>query len=375
MNTHMLLSSATLALGLVVLVLGADMLVKNASALARRYGVSPLIVGLTVLAFGTSLPELAVSVMSAVSGESGVAVGNVVGSNVANIWLILGLSALASPLAVRRQLLVFDIPVMVSSVFFMLAFSWDGSIVRWEGMLLCLCVALYIALLLWNERRVSKKGEHAPLFEEALLDANTHGKEKQPPLRLAGLTCVGFVLLVLGSDWMVGGAVDLARYFGVEEVFIGLTIVAIGTSLPELATTFMAALRKETDMAVGNIVGSNIFNVFIVLGVASMVSPMQVAAQTVALDIPITVIASVLCIPVFVVGRQRLGRVAGAGFFLAYLCFLFNLIIQSQFPSVYPRFTGIFFRWLLPLIIVLIISEKWWEMRSLRKEIQQGPRA
>lgn len=373
MNTDLLLSSATLAVGLVVLVFGADVLVKYASALARHYGVSPLIVGLTVLAFGTSLPELAVSVTSALRGESGVAVGNVVGSNVANLWLILGVSALAFPLVVRRQLLVFDIPVMVGSAFLMMAFAWDGSIVRWEGLVLCTCVAVYVALLLWNERRVSKKGEHDPLFEEALLDADTHGEEKRPPVQLAGLTCVGLVLLVLGSNWMVGGAVDLARYFGVEEVFIGLTIVAIGTSLPELATTFMAALRKETDMAVGNIVGSNIFNVFVVLGVASAVSPVQVAAQTVALDIPISVIACALCIPVFVVGKQRLGRVAGAGFLLAYLCFLFNLIIQSQFPAAYPRFTGVFFQWLLPLIIVLIISEKWWEMRSMRKEIQQSP--
>jgi cation:H+ antiporter len=368
-NTDLMISSGTLVVGLVVLVYGADVLVKYASALARHYGVSPLIVGLTVLAFGTSLPELAVSITSALKGESGVAVGNVVGSNIANIWLILGLSALAFPLVVRRQLLIFDIPVMVLSSCLMLVFAWNGQIARWEGVVLLSSVVVYIFMLLWMERRVKKAGEHDPLFEEALLDGDTHGEEQRPPIQLAGLTCVGLVLLVLGSNWMVSGAVDLARFFGVEEIFIGLTIVAIGTSLPELATTFMAALRKETDMAIGNIVGSNIFNILVVLGMTSTLSPIQVEAQTVALDIPLATLACVVCLPLFAVGQRRLGRVAGAGFFLAYLCFLLNLIIQSQFPAWHPRFSSLFFQGLLPLIILLIVSEKWMEMRALRQEL------
>ncbi len=380
MPTELIFPAGLLALGLVTLVYGADMMVQYASQMASHFKVSPLLVGLTILAFGSSAPELAVSLTSTAQGESGVAVGNVIGSCIANLWLILGVSALVFPLRVHRQLLRFDVPVMAVSSILLMLFSLNGQISRNEGFVLCGGLVAYLAVLIWKERRARALGKHDPMIEEMLQSAETADDEVDIPesevkkklWRKAGLTLLGLCLLILGSDWMVSGSVQLARFFGVDEVFIGLTIVAIGTSLPELATTFVAALRKETDMAIGNVVGSNIFNIFVVLGLTASITPLPIQPQTIALDIPTALLASLVCLPMLSVGMQKLGRFTGLGLLTAYISYLTNLVLQSQFPEWYPRYEIVFFQMILPAILVLIVGEKWWEIRIKRQKALQS---
>ncbi|HMU89036.1 MAG TPA: calcium/sodium antiporter, partial [Agitococcus sp.] len=249
--------------GLVLLTIGADVLVKGASSLAGSLGISPLVIGLTVVAFGTSAPELSVSVSSAFKGSAEIAVGNVVGSNICNVLLILGLSAIAASLVVQKQLVKFDIPLMIYASLIVLLMSIDGQISRIDGLLLFSGVVAYTVFLIREARR-----EGITVVEGA-----DDIEPPQPLWKNAILIIIGLAMLVLGSQWLVDGAVAIAKYFGLSELVIGLTIVAIGTSLPELATSVMASLKGERDIAVGNILGSNLFNIGAVLGLSSLVAP------------------------------------------------------------------------------------------------------
>ncbi|HNC04117.1 MAG TPA: calcium/sodium antiporter, partial [Agitococcus sp.] len=229
--------------GLVLLTIGADVLVKGASSLAGSLGISPLVIGLTVVAFGTSAPELSVSVSSAFKGSAEIAVGNVVGSNICNVLLILGLSAIAASLVVQKQLVKFDIPLMIYASLIVLLMSIDGQISRIDGLLLFSGVVAYTVFLIKEARREGV----------AVVEGADDIEPPQPLWKNAILIIVGLAMLVLGSQWLVDGAVAIAKYFGLSELVIGLTIVAIGTSLPELATSVMASLKGERDIAVGNI--------------------------------------------------------------------------------------------------------------------------
>ncbi|MBE0557322.1 MAG: calcium/sodium antiporter, partial [Proteobacteria bacterium] len=298
--------------GFVLLISGAELLIRGASRLASAIGLSPLVIGLTVVAFGTSAPELAINIRSAFAGQPDLAVGNVVGSNIFNVLFILGLSALATPLVVQRQLIRLDVPIMIIVSLVVLLLSLDGAIGGGEGFLLVASLVLYIV---WTIRSGRKE---ATTREEKGNDPDKPSSR----LRRVSIQIIvvigGLGLLVVGSQLLVEGAVSVARLLGGSELIIGLTIVAAGTSLPEVATSVLAALRGERDMAVGNVVGSNIFNLLAVLGVTASVAPGGIAVSTaaVAFDLPIMVVVAVACLPIFL-HENRINRWEG-GLFLAY---------------------------------------------------------
>lgn len=295
--------------GLVFLVLGAEALVKGASSLAASVGISSLVIGLTVVAFGTSAPEMAVSVASSAAGQDDLAIGNVVGSNIFNILFILGLSALIVPLSVSQQLIKLDVPLMIAVSFLLMIIGFDGNISRIEAGFLFAGILTYTFFLIRMSRKqhVLERGSDEPKVTRT-------GKM----LALNGIYIIaGLGLLVIGSQWLVDGAISFARYFGVSERVIGLTIVAAGTSLPELATSILASIRGERDIAVGNVVGSNIFNILAVLGLSGVASPngLKIAESTLRFDMPVMILTAVVCLPLFFTGF-KISRWEG-GFFLA----------------------------------------------------------
>lgn len=255
-----------LATGLVALYLGADWLVRGGSALAVRLGVTPLLVGLTVVAYGTSTPELVVSALAAAKGQGDIALGNVVGSNLFNIGVILGLTALVCPLCVRFQLFKLDVPVMIGVALLFLAFFLDGSIALWEALVLLALVVIYTVVNVRLARRQGSREIEREFDDAVSRPASSAWKE-------AGLIVAGLTTLIVGSRLFVTGAVDVARIFKVSEAIIGLTIVAGGTSLPELASSLMAAWRRQPDIAVGNVIGSNIYNILAIAGVSGALFP------------------------------------------------------------------------------------------------------
>ena len=259
--------------GVLLLLAGAEALVRGASALALRVGITPLVVGLTVVAIGTSSPELVVSVQAALAGQGGVAIGNVVGSNVANLGLIVGIAALLSPMAVDLKLVRHDVPVMLGSMAALVVFLLDGTLARWEGALLLAGAVAYTVDGVRSSRREVREAREAlpPEVQEAMAEA--HVGFKRHVLFVVG----GIALLVYGSELLLDGAIATATRLGVSEAVVGLTLVALGTSLPELATTVVASLRGQGEIALGNAVGSNIFNVFSVLGPAALVRPIEAA--------------------------------------------------------------------------------------------------
>ena len=313
-----------LVLGLVIMVWGADLLVKGASRLATSVGISPLVVGLTVVAFGTSAPELAVSVMSAFKGESDIALGNVVGSNLCNVLLILGLSAVIVPLVVAQQLVRFDVPVMIGVSLLVLPMGMDGNIGRLDGAILFTGAVLYTSFLIRQSRRETNEAVKAE-YEAEYGEKSAFGLAKN-----IGFIVVGLVCLVLGSKWLVSSAVAIAQAFGVSELVIGLTIVAAGTSMPEVATSIVAAIKGERDIAVGNVVGSNIFNILCVLGLSSLVAPAGITVSEAALrfDIPVMIAVAVACLPIFFAG-YRISRFNGAMFLFFYIAYLVYLIFTA----------------------------------------------
>jgi cation:H+ antiporter len=264
----MTLALIYLPVGLVLLYFGAEGLVRGSSSLALRWGLSPLVVGLTVVAFGTSSPELVVSLKAALNGQGAISVGNVVGSNICNIGLILGLSALITPIATSSQIVRIDIPIMIGATLVSLVFLAGGSISFVEGATLLSLLIVYIVYSIYLARRSKGDALEQEFTEEVRISKRGAVLDL---LMVAG----GLVLLVFGARFLVDGAVIIARSFGWSDALIGLTIVAVGTSLPELATSLLAAVKKEADIAVGNIVGSNIFNLLGILGVSAMVTPLK----------------------------------------------------------------------------------------------------
>lgn len=307
--------------GFIALVGGAELMVRGASRLATLTGVSPLVIGLTVIAFGTSAPELGVGVTSAFSGQAGIAVGNVVGSNIANVLLILGLSALAAPLIVSRQLLRIEVPLTLGFSLLVWALALDGVVGRLEGALL---FSEVIAYTIWTIRR--SRLEHCASDSGLADESHAETGQARSLLRNLLLILAGLVMLGVGSHWLVSGAVALAKHFGVSDLLIGLTIVSIGTSLPELATSVMASVRGQRDLAVGNIVGSNLFNLLVVLGLTSIVAPngVPVAEQALRFDIPVMIAVMAICLPIFFTG-YRVSRWEGlllTGYYLIYTLYL-----------------------------------------------------
>jgi cation:H+ antiporter len=275
--------------GVVLLVVGADRLVAGASALAERLGLSPLVIGLTVVALGTSSPELFVSVVGSLQGKSNLAIGNVVGSNLGNLLLILGATGLILPMAVTPRIVRLDAPVMVISTILVGVFGFDGTISRVEGFIFLGCAVLYLWYSVYSSKSES-------------ITEKTEPTKKRMSGAMASLSVgVGLISLIGGSQCVLHSAVHFAKSLGMSELVIGLTIVAMGTSLPEIATSLIAAKRGESDLSVGNIVGSNILNVFAILGASSVVSGtgLSVPAEANQFDIPLMILVSSACVPLF----------------------------------------------------------------------------
>jgi cation:H+ antiporter len=326
--------------GLVLLVAGGELLVRGAARLAAATGISPLVIGLTVVAFGTSAPELAVSLQAGMAGQSEIAVGNAVGSNIFNVLLILGMSATVAPLVVSEQLVRLDVPVMiiVSAVLMLLAF--DGTITRSESILLVTLLAGYIFMQFAISRR-----SIIPQQRDMQVGA---GMGRNVFFMLSGLA-----LLVLGSRWLVSAAVAIAQQFGVTELVIGLTIVAAGTSMPELATSIIAGIRGERDIAVGNVVGSNIFNILAVLGISGVVSstgiPVSGAAAT--MDIPIMFAVAVLCLPIFFTGYS-ISRWEGVVFLTYYVIYTVYLGLSAADHGGLQQYQRLIMTTVLPVTVL-----------------------
>jgi len=313
----MTLASIYLLAGLALLYFGAEGLVRGSASLALRLGLSPLVVGLTVVAFGTSSPELMVSLRAALAGQGDISVGNVVGSNICNVGLILGLCALITPIATNSQIVHLDIPIMLGITALALALMADGHLGRTEGVIFVAILVAYLVFSIRLARRQPADTLGAEFGEEV--------KISKRGLAVDILMVVGgLVLLVFGARFLVDGAVIIARTFGWTEALIGLTIVAIGTSLPELATSLLAAVKKESDIAVGNIVGSNIFNLVGILGVTAVVHPLQATGISAA-DLAVMAGFSLLLWPMAYY-QQRITRPEGAFLLAGYLAYVFWLV-------------------------------------------------
>lgn len=355
MNTIMLLVA-----GLVLLIIGAEALVRGASRMAASIGISPLVIGLTVVAFGTSSPELAVSVQSAYAGQANIALGNVVGSNIFNVLFILGISAAITPLVVAQQLVRLDVPIMIGVSLLVYLLGWNGAISRLEGGLLFAGMIAYTVFSIRQSRKETQQvqDEYAAEFSGAT------GGARQTLLNLT-LIVAGLGLLILGARWLVDSAVSLAQAMGLSELIIGLTIIAAGTSMPEVATSIVAAVRGERDIAVGNVVGSNIFNLLAVLGLTSLVAPdgMPVPAPALALDLPVMIAVAFACLPIFFTGF-RVARWEGWLFLAYYALYVLYLILVATQHDALPLFSSVMLLFVVPLTVitlaVLVVREMRW---------------
>jgi len=340
--------------GLAALTLGAELMVRGAARLAMTFGISPLVVGLTIVAFGTSAPEMAVSVGAALNGTGDLAIGNIVGSNIANILLILGLCALIVPLAVNEQIIRQEVPILIGASLLFLVLALDGSISRLEGGLLFFLVIIYTVFLITQSRRASKAAEDE--FREEMPD--THSRwDAHWSVQLL-LVVAGLALLVLGAEWLVNAAVAVAHLFGVSDLLIGLTVVAIGTSMPEIATSVVAAIRGQRDIAVGNVVGSNIFNILAVLGLSSLVADggIAVSEATRNLDLWVMLAVAFACVPVMITGRE-IARWEGGVFIAYYVVYTAYLVLAAVRYDRLPDASMAVLGYLLPLtVITLIVS-------------------
>ena len=302
--------------GLVLLFFGADWLVQGAVTLALHLGLSPLIVGLTVVALGTSVPEALVSVQAAIGHQGGIALGNVIGSNILNIALILGLSAFFNPLKVDSHLVKADVPLLAGATFMLVVLLEDFHISRMEGAFLLLCIVGYVAGNIMTVKRTSPE-------ENKIEGVEVPEDQSKNLWRDISFLFIGLIALAFGSNFLVTGAVDLARIFGLSEALIGLTIVSIGTGTPEMATALMAAYRKRSDLAIGNAVGSNLFNIMFVLGIAALVAPLDGKGIS-SIDLYVMLGVTILLLPTAWTGRI-LDRKEGFLFLAIYVGYLYHL--------------------------------------------------
>jgi cation:H+ antiporter len=336
--------------GLASLIWGAEILVRSASKLAVSLGVSKLVIGLTVVAFGTSAPELAVGIEAGINNQPDILLGNVVGSNLTNTLLILGLSALIIPLNVHKNLIRFDLPVMIAATLLLMILSFNNILTFWECILLVVCLFLYLYALI----RFSGK---ATLTEQELLDAGS-------PWLNGLLAILGLIMLIAGARWLVESATIFAEMAGVSELVIGLTIVAIGTSLPEIVTSILAAVRGEKDLAVGSIVGSNILNIFSVIGISGLfIAGIPVQDSLICIDLVVLLGISVLCAPFFFSGNI-ISRLEGGVLFSGYLLYLFYLYLDSIQSDMMVMFANIVLFGLVPLVVLIALLELFRELKK-----------
>jgi cation:H+ antiporter len=351
-------------LGLTALIGGAELLVRSASRLAGFFGISRLIIGLTVVAFGTSAPELAISIKAGIDGQTDIMLGNIVGSNITNILLILGLTAIIIPLKVHANLIKIDVPVMIGVTFLLYFFAWNGFITFWECLTLSVLLLIYMFFLFRQSGATSTPSD----FE----------RKKRTPAAIiiyAIIGLAGLALLILGARWLVESAVVLAELAGVSELVIGLTVVALGTSLPEVVTALVAAIKKERDIAVGSVIGSNILNILAVLGVSGLFIPDAIPVQSALLrfDLLILIAVSVACIPIFFTGH-KISRWEGVVFVSLYLCYIFYLFLSSGEHAVIETFSTAMMLFVIPItvITILVIASREWVVRQRFKNFDFG---
>jgi cation:H+ antiporter len=346
--------------GLALLVAGGEALVRGSARIAALAGVSPLVIGLTVVAYGTSTPEAVVSVLAAAGGKADIAVANVVGSNVFNVLFTLGICALISPLAVTSQLFRRDVPIMVAVSLLLLVLGADGRIGAAEAALLLGGLAVYNV---WVVR--AARGEPALAVEMGEVERRREGKGGW--LWSAALVLGGLALLVLGARWLVSGSVALARAVGLSETVIGLTIVAAGTSLPEMATSVLATLRGQREIAVGNVVGSNVYNILAIIGISGLAAPdgLPVAPSIERFDLPVMVAVAAACLPIFFTGR-RIARAEGLLFLGYYTAYVLYLVLAAQRHDALPPFSAAMLWFALPLTAAGILASVWYSLRAQR---------
>jgi cation:H+ antiporter len=344
--------------GLALLIVGAELLVRGASRLSLRLGIAPLVVGLTVVAFGTSAPELAVTIEGALDNETDLALGNVVGSNIFNILFILGLSAMIAPLVVDRQLIRQEVPIVIGLSALVAWMALDQNLSFGNGAVLVGLLAGYSVLLYFQ-------GRNSPPEEvtDALLDTSP-GLTSRLPVQLV-LIVVGLAMLVLGAQWLVDSATVFATRLGVSELVIGLTIVSAGTSLPEVATSIIAALRGEREIAVGNVLGSCVFNLAAVLGIGAMVSGtgLLVPASMLAFDLPVMIAVAVACVPVLFTGHL-IARWEGALFFGYYVAYTTYLILYAKDHDALDEYSLVMTTVVIPLTALTMGAVMWREVKE-----------
>ena len=346
----MLTSFLLVASGILLLVIGADALVSGASRLAQRFDIPPLIIGLTIVAIGTSMPEITVSTTAALGGSTELALGNVVGSNIFNILLILGLAAVILPLSVQLSLIRQEVPVMVGFSLMLLVLILDGKLTRLEtGVLLALGVA-YVLLLIYQTLRVQHAGR-----DVSVELAESDGRLAKVPSAL--LIILGLIGLVGGAQLLVQGATTIALSLGVSKLVVGLTVVAIGTSLPEVAASVAAVLRGQRDLAIGNVVGSNIFNIALCLGLAGLVAPEAIVApaQLITFDIRVMVIAAIVLLPL-IISDYEVSRLEGCLLLFWCVVYLIWIVLQSTGHAMLALYSHIVLLALLPATIVFLIA-------------------
>jgi cation:H+ antiporter len=346
------------AAGLLLLTIGGEILVRGSSKIAAMLGISPLVIGLTVVAFGTSAPELAVSISSAINKQPDLVIGNVVGSNIFNLLFILGLSAIVTPLIVAQQLVKVEIPLLIAISLAVIVFSSDRLIGRVEGFILFAGVLTYTFFVIRESRKESKeiRDEYSREFVE---------KKRTPGMWALNLVFIiaGLALLIYGSQLLVDSAVAISRYFGLSELIIGLTVISIGTSLPEVATSVIASIKGERDIAVGNIIGSCIFNLLAVLGLTSLIFPVSVSPAAITFDIPVMTVASVAALPILFSGFL-ISRWEGGLFLFYYFAYTLFLFLDASEHDSLGAYSTIMLLYVLPLTFITLLVIY---IRTLRK--------
>lgn len=355
------------AAGLAALIVGAELLVRGASRLALALGLSPLAIGLTIVAYGTSAPEMVVSVQSALTGRADLAAGNVVGSNIFNVLFILGLAAVVTPLVVRQKLVWIDVPIMIGTSLLLWVLCLDGRLGRVDALILLAGMTAYTVLALRSGR--SEPPDVREEYQKAYADKASGGRSSVW-LKQAFFIAAGLVLLVVGARGMVDSAVQIARQAGISELVIGLTLLAAGTSLPELATSVVSAIKGERDIAAGNVVGSNIFNILGILGLSAMLAPngIAVAPALLSFDVPVMTAVAVACLPLFFTGHA-ISRWEGAVFLAYYVFYATYLVLHASEHDLLPFLSTAMLSFVLPLTLITVLVV--W-MRSAARRVQAG---
>lgn len=336
--------------GLVALVLGAQLLVKSSSTLAIHFGIPAIIIGVTIVAFATSAPEVAVSVDAVISNSSNIALGNVLGSNIANVLLIFGISALVSPISINRSIIRKEVPIMIISGVIVYLMALDGALQPLDGAILLLLFTGFSVYQIYQAKK--ETGAGSVEGEQVIREAN--------PWLQGALLVLGLGLLIVGARLLVKSAVDIAEFWGISELIIGLTVIAIGTSLPEIATSVIASFEGKADLSVGNVVGSNIFNLLLVLGISSFFSAdgIAVSSAALALDFPLMLAVFVACLPIFFTDFE-ISRWEGALFLAYYLAYMAYLILDTSYHKYLSIFSEIMLIFVAPITVITLLVLAW----------------